>query len=338
LAFLDAQAKAFEMFGGVFTTLRYDNLKSAVKQILRGKRREEAARFIAFRSHYLFQAEFCTPAKGNEKGGVEQENGRFRRRWWTPVPRLASLDELNQYLLESCVRDRERRIEGRVETVNEAFDCEQLHLKPRPVEEFDLSECLRCKVDEQACVRVKHNRYSTPLRPGVEAEVRVDASHVEVRSNGEVVAQHARCYLVQQEILQLDHYLGVLERKPGALPHSRVLAQYRQAGLWPESFDRFWNKLTERHGSSRGTREMIALLRQVPAHGTDGVRKAIESALECGSSDGATVVHLLAPVAKAEHSVIAISGSGDHFERPLPALSLYDTLLHSNNGGGEVRP
>jgi hypothetical protein len=39
---------------------------------------------------------------------------------------------------------------------------------------------------------------------------------------------------VQQEILLLEHYLGVLERKPGALPHSKALAQYRRAGLWPE--------------------------------------------------------------------------------------------------------
>jgi transposase len=86
VAFLDAHERAFEHFGGLFSTLRYDNLKSAVKQILRGKRREESARFIAFRSHYLFAAEFCTPARGNEKGGVEEEVGRFRRRWWTPVP------------------------------------------------------------------------------------------------------------------------------------------------------------------------------------------------------------------------------------------------------------
>ena len=75
LAFLDAQARAFEVFGGVFQVLRFDNLKSAVKQILRGKRREESTRFLAFRSHYLFAAEFCTPARGNEKGGVEQEWG-----------------------------------------------------------------------------------------------------------------------------------------------------------------------------------------------------------------------------------------------------------------------
>lgn len=62
--------KAFGYFGGVFRKLRYDNLASAVKKILRGHRREETARFIAFRSHWGFASEFCTPGAGNEKGGV----------------------------------------------------------------------------------------------------------------------------------------------------------------------------------------------------------------------------------------------------------------------------
>jgi transposase len=67
-AFLEAHEHAFSYFQGVFRTLRYDNLKSAVKKILRGHRREETARFIAFRSHWRFQSEFCTPEEPHEKG------------------------------------------------------------------------------------------------------------------------------------------------------------------------------------------------------------------------------------------------------------------------------
>jgi transposase len=78
-AFLEAHESAFEYFGGVFKTLRYDNLGSAVKKILRGYDREQNERFIAFRSHWGFKSEFCMPAKGNQKGGVEGENGYYRR-------------------------------------------------------------------------------------------------------------------------------------------------------------------------------------------------------------------------------------------------------------------
>ena len=335
LAFLDAHARAFLMFGGLFRLLRYDNLKVAVKQILRGKRREETTRFIAFRSHYLFEAEFCTPARGNEKGGVEQEVGRFRRRWWTPVPKFASLDELNAYLLDCCERDRQRRIEGRKDTVGEAFEREQTQLKPRPPEDFEVCEHLQCSVDPNGCVRLKNNRYSTPLRPGICAEVRVDASHVEVRFKGEIVARHERCYAAQREVLSLEHYLGVLERKPGALAHSKALAQYRQAGLWPSSFDRFWEKLMERHSRSEGTRQMIGLLRMIPSYSHQRVRSAVETALACGSSDVATLLHLLKPEMRAEHAADPLTGSGSAFERALPALDIYDQLLAG--GMTEVR-
>src|SRR5271169_5889772 len=108
-AFLEAHELAFAYFGGVFQVLRYDNLKSAVKKILRGHQREETARFIGFRSHWGFQAEFCTPGEGHEKGGVEGEGGYFRRNHLVPVPQVRDLEELNLHLREESRRDEERR-------------------------------------------------------------------------------------------------------------------------------------------------------------------------------------------------------------------------------------
>lgn len=78
-AFLEAHQLAFHYFGGVFRRLRYDNLPAAVKRTMRGFRREETARFVAFRSHWRFESAFCTPGEGHEKGGVENEVGTFRR-------------------------------------------------------------------------------------------------------------------------------------------------------------------------------------------------------------------------------------------------------------------
>ena len=97
-AFLEAHELAFRYFGGVFRLLRYDNLKSAVKKILRGHQREETERLIAFRSHWGFQTDFCNPARGNEKGGVEGEVGYFRRNHLVPIPQVKDLEELNQHL------------------------------------------------------------------------------------------------------------------------------------------------------------------------------------------------------------------------------------------------
>src|ERR1700709_2322204 len=120
-AFLEAHERAFHYFGGVFRLLRYDNLSSAVRKILRGHRREERARFIAFRSHWRFAAEFCTPGEGHEKGGVEGEVGYFRRNHLVPVPSVADLDALNVLLLSGCRADEVRVLERRSQTSGPAM-------------------------------------------------------------------------------------------------------------------------------------------------------------------------------------------------------------------------
>ncbi len=145
---------------------------------MRGIRREQTMRFLAFRSHYLFEADFFTPARGNEKGGVEQEAGRFRRRWWTPLPQHANLDELNNYLLACCLDVHQRKIEGRNQSVGEAFREEQLQITYNPAEDFEVAESFACVVDANLrscdCIR------SSTLRPVVRVEVNIDASHERV--------------------------------------------------------------------------------------------------------------------------------------------------------------
>src|SRR6266480_204064 len=137
-AFLEGHEHGFGYFGGVFRKLRYDNLSSAVKKILRGRQREETTRVIAFRSHWGFQSEYCNPASGNEKGGVEGEVGRYRRNWLVPVPEAADLAELNQRLLAGCLASRSRTISGRTMTVGEASQMERPHLLPPAEERFPI--------------------------------------------------------------------------------------------------------------------------------------------------------------------------------------------------------
>jgi transposase len=115
-AFLEAHELAFHYFGGVFRKLRYDNLSSAVKKILRGYEREMTARFIAFRSHWQYEASFCTPGEGHEKGGVEGEVGYFRRNHWVPVPAARDLADLNAKLFADCRQDENRMVAGRTES------------------------------------------------------------------------------------------------------------------------------------------------------------------------------------------------------------------------------
>ena len=327
-AFLEAHELGFRYFSGVFRVLRYDNLTSAVKKILRGYRREETERFIAFRSHWKFQAEFCTPGEAHEKGGVEGEGGYFRRNHWVPVPQARDLAELNNRLLEGCRADERRQIGDRPQTVGEGMQIEHGHLLPLAEEGFPLAEESFPTVDSKRRVRVRTNFYSTPVQPGRVVQAKVWPAYVEVWQEGQCVARHERCYRIQQEILDLEHYLDILERKPGALAGSKPLEQWRQQGRWSASYDRFWQALIDRHGKQNGTRQMIELLGLGRQHGYPRLDEALQSALELGCSDVAAVRHLLTrdqldraiPPRLELTSLMA-------YERPLPEVDNYDRLL-----------
>ena len=109
----------------------FDKLTSAVKQVLRGRRRVETDRFVALRSRSVFESQFTTPgvAGAHERGGVEGEVGRFRRTRLVPVPQVGDLGELNRRLLAGCEADLRRRIVGRDVTVGEAWRIERALLR-----------------------------------------------------------------------------------------------------------------------------------------------------------------------------------------------------------------
>jgi len=327
-AFLEAHERAFAFFCGVFRKLRYDNLSSAVKKILRGYVREETARFMAFRSHWRFESEFCTPAEAHEKGGVEGEVGYFRRNHWVPVPQAVDLASLNLELLRGCHQDEQRRIEGKDQSIGAALLIEREHLLPLAEEGMDLARITFPTVNSLGCVKVLTNCYSVPLTAGTQVQAKSYASTVELWHDGRSVAQHERCYGRHQQVLNLEHYLDVLSRKPGALAGSRPLEQERRAGLWPDCFDELWQALISRHGKQTGTRQMIDLLKLTREFGRDRLREAVEMALETGCTDAAAVQHLLQARDLNHPGCDAMDiGSLDRYRRPLPVMNEYDQLL-----------
>ncbi len=329
-AFLEAHELGFQHLGGVFRRLRYDNLGSAVKKILRGYQREETARFVAFRSHWGFEASFCTPGEGHEKGGVEGEGGFFRRNHFVPVPSVRDLDELNAMLLAGCREDEARVIDGRQQTIGEGLAIERQHLLPLPSEGFDLIEVSFGQIDGLRRVKAKTNAYSAPVAPGTTVQVKLAPATVEIWHQGRCVARHARSYARHQEILDLDHYLDVLEHKPGAFAGSKPLEQWRRAGRWPASYDQYWQALMERQGRQLGTKAMIELLQLGGRHGHARLRKAIEAALQLGCTDAAAVRHLMTAadlVHQRPALLVEIGSALSQYERPLPHLCAYDELL-----------
>lgn len=196
-AFLEAHIAAFHYFGGVFSKLRYDNLTAAVKKVLRGRKRQETDRFIALRSHYLFEAQFCRPGLqgAHEKGGVECGVGRFRRHHLVPVPKMEELEELNKFLLECCQKDDARTIQGQQHPIATYWQEEVSRLRALPKEDFDISEVATPRVNQKSTVRIKTNDYSVPVKyVGQRIEVKIISNSVMMTKAGKVIATHARCY------------------------------------------------------------------------------------------------------------------------------------------------
>lgn len=332
-AFLEGHAHAFDWFDGVFCEVRYDNLTSAVKQVLKGRRRVESDRFVALRSHYLYDSVFTTPgiAGAHEKGGVEGEVGRLRRNHLVPVPQVGSIAQLNAMLLDACERDLGRQIAGRGATVAEQHALERPVLRALPAEQFDATEVAAVGVDAKALVTVRQNRYSVPVAlAGLRVSVRVGAREIIVDHQGREVARHERLHGRSGTRALLDHYLELLARKPGGLARSLALAQERERGAWPPCFDELWQALTGRYDASEATRQMVDVLMLAREHGPASVELAVRGVLACGAIDGRAVAVLArraAAPARAAQPLDGLSARLAAHERPEPDLASYDALI-----------
>jgi len=331
-AFLEGHVTAFERLGGVPGRIRYDNLKSAVVRVLRGRDRTEAERFIALRSHYGFDSFFCEPgiAGAHEKGGVEGEVGRFRRRHLVPVPRVASLAEFNAFLEAADRADEARHVEGQRSTVGAMAQAERPHLRALPAESFDPTVALSPKVDRKARVWIRGSHYSVPIRfAGRHLDVALGARTIRISDHGHLVAAHERSAHKGAQILVLDHYLELLTHKPGAFPGSTALAQARASGAFTAAHERFWRRARRRLGDGPGTRALIEVLllhRTLPFVAVHAALDAIDRA---GSVDPGLVAIEARRIADGHGPTGAPVERATlrRFDRPSPGLAGYDVLL-----------
>jgi transposase len=317
-AFLEGHVAAFEAIGGVPSGhVRYDNLSPAVAKVLTGRNRAETGRWLSFRAHYGFEAFYCIPGRdgAHEKGGVEGEIGRFRRRWFVPVPKAASLAELNARLAEADAAEDARHIDQRAATVGEDFAAEAPFLLSLPSERSGTARVLWLRADRYVRITVGKCRYSVPARlTGARVRVKVSASQLEVFDGSRLVAVHPRLAASGAEHLVLDHYLEILLRKPGALPGAAALAQARASGAFTPAHQGFWDRARSRLGDSAGTRVLIEVLllhRRMPAA---QVAAGIAAALQAGSVSPDVVA------IEARKHAAGVAGTAGAGERPWPAL------------------
>jgi transposase len=279
--FFEGHVLAFQHFGGVPRRITYDNLKTAVYAILSGRNRQEQRGFTAFRSHYLFESNYCTPGQGHEKGGVEHGVGYVRRNFLVPPPEVSSYAELNAYLLEQCLADDQRTVQRQRQTIGEAWVQEQPYLLALP--EWDYPCCItrEVKLNPYSQVVFETNRYSVPTNQAYpHLTLRAYPFEVEILYRGEGLARHSRCYGRNQDVLDPLHYLPLLRQRPGAFEYAQPLREWR--AQWPAVYEELLAALRQREDSDRAARLFLEILELHHTYSAEVMELAVELALSYG--------------------------------------------------------
>ncbi|MDY7529968.1 MULTISPECIES: IS21 family transposase [unclassified Cryobacterium] len=288
-AFLEGHIDAFEDIGGIPTRhIRYDNLTDAVVKVIygTGRQRTENDRWVLFRSHYGFDAFYCHPGieGAHEKGGVEGEVGRFRRTHLSPMPVVDCLEQLNERIRGWDLDDENRRISDRIRTVAQDFALERPLLAPVTADRFEPGLSLTPRVNRSSLIRVRMASYSVPARfIGRPVRVALRASEVIVFDGRTEIARHPRVVALHGQSVNLDHYLEVLQRKPGALPGSTALAHARASGAFTSAHEAFWAAARKTDGDAGGTKALIDVLLLHRTMATNDVVGGIMAALTVGA-------------------------------------------------------
>ena len=320
----DAHTRSFTALGGVPRRGIYDNMKTAVDKVKKGKGRVVNARFAVMCAHYLFDADFCNVASGWEKGVVEKNVQDSRRRIWIDAAkqRFGSFVELNAWLGDRCrsLWAEIRHPEHGQFSVAEMLEHERGHLMPMP-EAFDGYVEKPARVSSTCLVAVARNRYSVPCElAGQMVSARLYTGSVVVVADDAVVARHERLSDRGQTRYDWQHYIPLLQRKPGALRNGAPFADM------PEPLQQLRRALLRNPGGDRVMAQVLAI---VPTAGLDAVLVAVELALETGPPSGRVSVEHVVNVLGRLNATTAPQNAATTLQVSVPPLAntaRYDSL------------
>jgi len=319
----DAHTRSFAALGGVARRGIYDNMKTAVDKVKKGKGRIVNERFATMCAHYLFDPDFCNVASGWEKGVVEKNVQDSRRRIWIDAgkQRFGSFTELNAWLSQRCrsLWDEVRHPEHEQFSVAEMLEHERAQLMPMPTP-FDGYVEKPARVSSTCLVSVARNRYSVPCELfGQMVSTRLYPASVVVVADDRIVARHDRLSNAGETRYDWQHYIPLLQRKPGALRNGAPFADM------PEPLQRLRRGLLRNPGGDRVMAQVLAI---VLTAGLDAVLVAVELALETGPPGKVSVEHVINVLGRL-NAVPTPPTAATHLQVSVPPLAntaRYDSL------------
>lgn len=332
-AILAGMVEGFAFFGCVPWEVWWDNPTTVATAVLEGRQRKVQSRYAALASHYRFDPRFCMPARGNEKPAVEHSVYDLQRDWATPVPRVQDLAELNAYLRSCALAKRDHTMAGKTQTIGELFEQDKQGALALPAHAFDPFVPQAAKVDKYQTVRFDTNRYSVPRRWAFQTvTIKAYVDRIEVTTEAGVLARHRRSYARGEWIVQPQHYLAILGRRPAALDHSFVFDRWEL----PACFEQLRSDFEQREGLTAGARQYVRVLQLLAEHPVKVVEEAI---VQCRKKTMVHADHILATVRRLGDRLLP--GSADlpaemppiaSLQVSIPKLDHFDLLLSHRPG------
>lgn len=288
----DAHIQGFKAFEGVPERGIYDNMKTVVDKIGKGKERVINKRFQALASYYMFEPDFCTVAAGWEKGQVERQVRDARHRIWQTLPTVNTLEELNQYLAAQCRQlwQSMKHPQFQQQTIQAIFIQEKESLMPLPPAFDSYIEHFK-KVSSTSLITFERHRYSVPVvYVHQRVQLRVYHDKLIIIHDQQEIARHARVQVAHDNnsephtVYDWRHYLGIIERKPGALRNGAPFLEL------PDNLKKLQRHLMKKPG---GGREMAQILALVLWYDEEYVLQAVNQAMLAGHYSKEVVVNYL---------------------------------------------
>jgi len=211
--FLDAHNKFFEMVGGVYKEVVYDNMRNVVKKFVGKHEKLLNDDLLKLSLYYGFDINVTNCFKGNEKGHVEGSVRIIRNKVFSKRYKFSTYESAEKYLQESLIK------------LNSKSDItkEKEFLKPtKPV--LNLAKINKVKVNKYSLITVENNYYSVPeYLVGAHVVVKVYYDSIKVYSNDTFVTEHKKVDGLKLFNIEIMHYLNTFLKKPGALKNSHAL-------------------------------------------------------------------------------------------------------------------
>lgn len=216
--FMDSHACFFEMVGGSYKEVVYDNMKNVVKKFIGRSEKQLNSELILLADYYGFNINVTNCFKANEKGYVENSVKTLRNQIFAQKYKFESIDEAREYL----------NIELNKINAISKIEEEKPFLLPKKVK-LAIGRICRQSVNSYSFVQVDKCFYSVPdYLVGKEVTIRVFPENIRIYSKNQLASEHKKVDGVNKTSIDIRHYLPSLTKKPGALRNSLALKSIPQ--------------------------------------------------------------------------------------------------------------